>query len=121
MESRTEASNSKGATTATGSLTVPRQLSTRPLYWARARTGRWGMWCKTRRASLRRSIKAVYDWCRSHRHLPIQAQREALERRVRGHYNYFGVSGNFRCLLLSPRRFDGSGTNGCAAAVNELA
>ena len=70
------------------------------LYWARARTGRWGMWCKTRRASLRRSIKAVYDWCRSHRHLPIQAQREALERRVRGHYNYFGVSGNFRCLLL---------------------
>lgn len=69
------------------------------LYWARARTGRWGMWCKTRSASLRRAIKSVYDWCRRHRHLPVQAQRKALERRTRGHYNYFGVSGNFRSLL----------------------
>jgi RNA-directed DNA polymerase len=70
------------------------------LYWARARTGRWAMWCKTRSASLRRSIKAIYDWCRSHRHLPAKVQREALARRVRGHYDYFGVSGNFRSLLL---------------------
>ena len=69
------------------------------LYWARARTGRWGMWCKTRSASLRRSLTAIYDWCRRHRHLPVQAQRKALARRVRGHYNYFGVSGNFRSLL----------------------
>ena len=41
------------------------------LYWARARTGRWGMWCKTRSASLSRGIVAIYDWCRSHRHLPV--------------------------------------------------
>ena len=57
------------------------------------------MWCKTRSASLRRAIKSVYDWCRRHRHLPVQVQRQALARRVRGHYNYFGVSGNFRSLL----------------------
>jgi RNA-directed DNA polymerase len=68
-------------------------------YWARARTGRWGMACKTRSASLRRAIKSIYDWCRSHRHLPVQDQHEALARRVRGHYNYFGVSGNSRSLL----------------------
>jgi len=68
-------------------------------YWARARTGRWGMWCKTRSASLRRAIQSVYDWCRRHRHLPVQVQRQALVRRVRGHFNYFGVSGNFRSLL----------------------
>ena len=68
-------------------------------YWARARTGRWGMWCKTRSASLRRAIKSVYDWCRRHRHQPVQVQRQALARRVRGHFNYFGVSGNFRSLL----------------------
>ena len=57
------------------------------------------MWCKTRSASLRRAIKSVYDWCRPHRHLPVQAQRKALKRRTRGHYNSFGVSGNFRSLL----------------------
>jgi group II intron reverse transcriptase/maturase len=70
------------------------------LYWARSRLGRWGMACKTRRASLRRAIQSVTDWCRRHRHLPVQVQHAALTRRVRGHFNYFGVSGNFRSLLL---------------------
>ena len=70
------------------------------LYWARSRKGRWGMWCKTRRASLRRAIQSIYDWCRSHRHHSVRAQHAALTRRLRGHFNYFGVSGNFRSLLL---------------------
>jgi len=69
-------------------------------YWARTRKGRWGMTCKTRSASLRRFIGAVYDWCHRHRHLPVAAQHKALKRRVQGHFNYFGVSGNFVSLLL---------------------
>jgi RNA-directed DNA polymerase len=68
-------------------------------YWARSRQGRWGMWGKTRRASLRRAKQALYDWCRRHRHQPVEAQHAALGRRLRGHFNYFGVSGNFRSLL----------------------
>src|ERR671931_335380 len=68
-------------------------------YWARSRKGRWGMWCKTRRASLRRAKQAIYDWGRRHRHQPVKAQHAALGRRLRGHFNYFGVSGNFRSLL----------------------
>jgi len=70
------------------------------LYWARTRKGRWGMFCKTRRASLRRTIQSVYDWCRRHRHLPVKVQHQALTRRIQNHFNYFGVSGNFRSLLL---------------------
>jgi group II intron reverse transcriptase/maturase len=69
------------------------------LYWARTRKGRWGMFCKTRSASLRRVIVSVYEWCRRHRHLPVKAQHAALMRRIQGHFNYFGVSGNFRSLL----------------------
>ena len=69
-------------------------------YWARTRKGRWGMLCKTRSASLRRIIQSVYGWCRRHRHLPVAAQHKALTRRIQGHFNYFGVSGNFRSLLL---------------------
>src|SRR5216683_3227640 len=57
------------------------------------------MGCKTRRASLRRAKQAIDDWCRRHRHQPVEAQHAALCRRVRGHGNYFGVSGNFRHLL----------------------
>jgi hypothetical protein len=58
------------------------------------------MFCKTRSASLRRTIQSVYDWCRCHRHLPVKVQHAALTRRIQGHFNYFGVSGNFRSLLL---------------------
>jgi len=70
------------------------------MYWGRSRAGRWGMKCKTRRASLRRAIQSVTDWCRRYRHRPVKDQHAALSRRLRGHFNYFGVSGNFRSLLL---------------------
>jgi group II intron reverse transcriptase/maturase len=69
------------------------------LYWRRTRTGHWRMGCKTRRASLRRATQAIYDWCRRHRHQPVEAQHAAICRRLRGHVNYFGVSGNFPSLL----------------------
>ena len=70
------------------------------LYWARSRKGRWGMSCKTRGASLRRAIQSVYDWCRRHRHLSIKDQHAALTKRIQGHFNYFGVSGNSRSLQI---------------------
>ena len=68
-------------------------------YWRRTRTGHWRMGCKTRRASLRRAKQALYDWCRRHRHQSVEAQHAALSRRLRGHFNYFGVNGNFQSLL----------------------
>jgi RNA-directed DNA polymerase len=70
------------------------------LHWQRARSGRWGMMCKTRSARLRRSVQAIADWCRRHRHLPVKEQHTALRRRIQGHFNYFGISGNYRSLLL---------------------
>jgi hypothetical protein len=70
------------------------------LHWARSKTGRWGMWCKTRSARLRRAVTSIADWCCRNRHEPMKAQHAALSRRIQGHYNYFGVSGNFRSLLL---------------------
>jgi hypothetical protein len=54
---------------------------------------------KTRRASLRRAKQALYDGCRRHRHPPVEAQHAARSRRLRGHGNSFGVSGNFQSLL----------------------
>lgn len=69
-------------------------------YWARARKGWWTMRCKTKRASLRRAIKSIYEWCRRHRHLPVKTQHAALCRRIQGHFNYFAVSGNYCSLAL---------------------
>lgn len=68
-------------------------------YWTRSRKGHWWMTCKTRRASLRRAKKAIYDWCRRHRHLSIKEQHAALHRRLRGHFNYFGVNGNYNSMM----------------------
>lgn len=68
-------------------------------YWARTRKGHWRMACKTRRASLRRAKKSIYDWCRRHRHWSIKDQHAALHRRLRGHFNYFGVSGNYNSMM----------------------
>ena len=42
------------------------------MYWRRTRRGRWQMWCKTRSKGLRRFNRAVAEWCRCHRHLPVQ-------------------------------------------------
>jgi hypothetical protein len=67
--------------------------------WMRTRNGHGRMGCKTRRASLRRAKQALYDWCRRHRHQPVEAQHAALGRRLRGHCNSCGVNGNFQSLL----------------------
>lgn len=68
------------------------------VYWRRTPKGRWVPAYKTRKARLRRAITAVADWCRRHRHLPVNQQHAALVRRIDGHCNYFGVNGNFRSL-----------------------
>jgi len=61
------------------------------------------MWCKTRRARLRRAFQSVAEWCRRHRHLPVAVQHAALKRRLVGHFNYFGVNGNYGSLACLVR------------------
>ncbi|WP_437904015.1 hypothetical protein WME95_36840 [Sorangium sp. So ce327] len=58
--------------------------------YRRTRRGRWEMWCKTRSAHLRQSVKAVHHWFRRHRHWAVKDQHASLVRRVVVHYNYFG-------------------------------
>jgi len=70
------------------------------MYYARSRRGRWGMYFKTRRGSLRRAIASISDWCRRHRHLSVRDQHRALSSRLQGHFLYFGVNGNFSSLQL---------------------
>jgi RNA-directed DNA polymerase len=53
---------------------------------------------KTSRKRLNRSLKAVGVWCRKHRHRPVSWQWKMLGKKVLGHYNYYGVRGNFESL-----------------------
>lgn len=70
------------------------------VHWRRTRRGGWRVALKTRSARLRKAAKAIHEWCRRHRHRPIKEQHKALCRRIQGHFNYFGVNGNTRCLAV---------------------
>jgi len=70
------------------------------IFWKRSRRGRWRMMTQTRASRLRRAKKSASDFCRCHRHWSIEAQHTALVKRIRGHFNYFGVRGNESKLNL---------------------
>ena len=65
---------------------------------AKDRKGRYLVKRKTARKRFNRSLKAVAEWCRKHRHLPIAWQWKQLRLKLTGHYNYYGVRGNFAAL-----------------------
>ncbi len=69
------------------------------LHWQRTMRGMWRVAFRTRGARLRRAIKAAAEWCRRHRHDPVEEQHQTLVRKLNGHYNYFGVNGNSRALV----------------------
>lgn len=69
------------------------------VHWRRNRQGPgWHLSWKTRAARMQRAISAITDYCRRHRHEPVASQHLALKSRIQGHFNYFGVNDNTRCL-----------------------
>ncbi len=48
----------------------------------------------TAKGRLARSVRAVREWCRRHRHAPLLYQHNYLARVIRGHCAYYGRSGN---------------------------
>jgi group II intron reverse transcriptase/maturase len=67
-------------------------------FWARSRKGRWIVKRKTAKNRFGRAVKRLAQWCRANRHLPLAEQQEAINRKLRGHYAYYGVTGNARAL-----------------------
>ena len=67
-------------------------------YWAESRKGRPVVKRKTSSKSMSRALRRIGQWCRYNRHRPIAEQHAALVAKVRGHYAYFGVTGNLRAL-----------------------
>jgi group II intron reverse transcriptase/maturase len=67
-------------------------------YWARSRRGKWVVKRKTASDRFSRALKRVIEWCRSNRHLPVSEQWQALTQKLRGHFGYFGITGNYDAL-----------------------
>lgn len=67
-------------------------------YWGQSQRGKWVVQQKTSAKSLRRVLRRIDDWCRVHRHAPVPVQHRMLSLMMRGHYQYYGVTGNIRSL-----------------------
>ena len=64
--------------------------------WSASRKGYWIMWQITSKKRFARALKAIKGWCQSNRHGPIKVQHKKLSQKLRGHYSYFGITGNHR-------------------------
>jgi group II intron reverse transcriptase/maturase len=67
-------------------------------YWARSRNGYWVVKLKTAADRFSRAVQRIDRWCRDNRHLPIREQQQKLNEKLRGHYAYYGVTGNSAAL-----------------------
>ena len=67
-------------------------------HWRLSKTGKWTLRQQTARDRFRRTMGAINQWCRRWRHLSMGTQRDALARKLQGHYAYFSVIGNWLAL-----------------------
>jgi RNA-directed DNA polymerase len=67
-------------------------------YWGRSRRGTWVVKQKTAKSRLKRAVATLTEWCRKHLHLPIKEQHQKLTQKMRGHYGYYGITGNSASL-----------------------
>lgn len=67
-------------------------------FWARSRKGNQVVKRKTAKSRFSRAVKAMGEWCRIHRHQPLAEQHRVLTMKLKGHYAYFGITGNAQAL-----------------------
>jgi RNA-directed DNA polymerase len=66
--------------------------------WGVDRKGRARLKRRTARKKLRNSLNRVAEWCKQNRHRRMKEQFQLLNAKLRGHYNYYGVVGNYASL-----------------------
>ncbi len=67
-------------------------------YMGVSRNGKRVLKRKTSKKSLRKSLRSIFTWLKANRHVKVRLLIEQLNIKLRGHYNYFGITGNSRSL-----------------------
>jgi group II intron reverse transcriptase/maturase len=70
------------------------------LYWAKSWRGYWVIKKATDKKRLARTKKRIGEWCKRNRHEPVKKQHKKLVAKLKGHYNYYGVIGNYERLSV---------------------
>lgn len=65
-----------------------------------SRNGKYTVGTRTQSKRLSGSMKRVTVWCKKNRHQPVAWQANYLNAMLRGHYYYYGVTGNFISVAL---------------------
>ena len=63
-------------------------------YWSVSSNGHWVIRLKTAADRFTRAVRSIDKWCHDNRHLPVAQQQHTLNQKLRGHYAYYGVTGN---------------------------
>jgi len=67
-------------------------------YWGKSRQGNWVVKRKTIAQRIRRALKSIWQWCRKHNHYDLPEQHRKISAKLRGHYQYYGIIGNYKML-----------------------
>ena len=66
--------------------------------WGKSRRGKNVVYQRTAKDRYARALRSIHLWCRKHRHVPLAKQHAMLTRKMRGHYAYYGITGNSKRL-----------------------
>jgi RNA-directed DNA polymerase len=66
--------------------------------WGKSKQGKNVVRQTTAKSRFARALASVSEWCRRNLHLAIDEQHQHLGRVMRGHFAYYGISGNDRRL-----------------------
>jgi hypothetical protein len=69
-------------------------------YWEKTKSGKWAVKRTTMESRITRSLQKIDQWCRTNRHKPVREQWKKLCEKVRGHYGYYGITGNIQSLKM---------------------
>jgi RNA-directed DNA polymerase len=67
-------------------------------FWARSRKGYWVVKRKTSKSRLNRGLQTLSQWLRTDRHRDLADQHRTLSHKLRGHFAYYGITGNAQAL-----------------------
>ena len=67
-------------------------------HWAKSRKGNWVVKRRTMTKRFRRGLQQLRECCQAHRHAPLGEQWRTLSQKLRGHFAYYGITGNYTSI-----------------------
>lgn len=67
-------------------------------YWGKSRNNKWVIKRKTAAKRVQRTMRSIWQWCPDHRHYALPEQHKILKSKLLGHYQYYGIIGNYELL-----------------------